>query len=78
MNFSENPVPGYVLQMLLNLSADVHIMVRHTAVVLIGDLAKWIRYHDEFIGLLLTISIIAASVEMFLTCNILLLVEGTT
>jgi len=41
--------PGFVLQMILNLPPSVHILVRHTSVVLIGDLSSWIAEHDQLI-----------------------------
>lgn len=56
MSFSDDPTPGYLLQMLLNLPANMHIMVRHTAVVLIGDLSHWVSHHQEFLGLYSIIS----------------------
>ena len=45
----EDPTPGYLLQMIVGLPQDVHIQVRHTCVVLIGDLANWISEHTELV-----------------------------
>ncbi|XP_057317211.1 transportin-3-like [Hydractinia symbiolongicarpus] len=42
--------PAFVLQLVLNLPPNIHIMVRHTCVVLVGDISHWIVDHDQFIS----------------------------
>ena len=36
--------------MILNFPETIHIAVKHTSVVLIGDLSAWISDHGQFIG----------------------------
>ena len=36
--------------MILNFPETTHMAVKHTSVVLIGDLSTWISDHDQFIG----------------------------
>jgi len=48
--FRGDGTPAELLQMLLNLPSNMHIMVRHTAIVLIGDLSQWMSNHEQFIG----------------------------
>jgi len=39
-----------VLEALLSLPPDVHIMVRHTSVGLLGELCEWIERHHQTLG----------------------------
>ena len=48
--FRDDQTPGHLLHMILNLPANIHIAVRHTCVVLIGDLASWISMNDEVLS----------------------------
>lgn len=41
--------PGFVLQMLFDVTPKMHIMVQHTSIVLLGDLSEWIANHKQFV-----------------------------
>ncbi|XP_065647772.1 transportin-3 isoform X2 [Hydra vulgaris] len=46
----DDPTPGQLINMILNLPANIHIAVRHTCIVLIGDLAHWIALNDHVLN----------------------------
>lgn len=39
-----------VVEAILNLPNDTHIAVRHTSVLLLGELCEWINSHPQSIG----------------------------
>ena len=48
----DDMVAGQVYQLMLHFPPNIHVAVRHTAMVLAGDLAHWIAHHEEYIGLI--------------------------
>jgi len=45
----DDMVAGQVYQLMLHFPPNIHVAVRHTAMVLAGDLAHWIAHHEEYI-----------------------------
>lgn len=46
----ENDVVPKVVEAILNLPENTHIAVRHTSILLLGELCEWIESHPEFLG----------------------------
>lgn len=51
VSFSEeNDVVPQVVQAILNLPENTHIAVRHTSILLLGELCEWINSHPQSLG----------------------------
>lgn len=46
----ENDVVPKVVESILNLPTNTHIAVRHTSLLLLGQLSEWIEKHPQYLG----------------------------
>lgn len=46
----ENDVVPKVVEAILNLPENTHIAVRHTSILLLGELCEWINSHPQSLG----------------------------
>lgn len=46
----ENDVVPKVVEAILNLPPNTHIAVRHTSLLLLGELCEWIEKHPQSLG----------------------------
>lgn len=46
----ENDVVPQVVEAILNLPENTHIAVRHTSILLLGELCEWIDRHPRSLG----------------------------
>lgn len=46
----ENDVVPKVVEAILNLPENTHIAVRHTSILLLGELCEWIDNHPQSLG----------------------------
>lgn len=49
-NREENDVVPKVVEAILNLPENTHIAVRHTSILLLGELCEWIDRHPQSLG----------------------------